>query len=634
MSYLVDNYGEHILSGQQEIYKYGPHDFEYEFEYINDLTGEYPAIRGFDFMNSANPLYGSDDGTVDRMIDWANNRNGIVTASWHITVPKDFDSYTLGESVAWADSTYEPDKTNFDPSKILEEGSDERAYYMLCLEQLASCIQELQDAGVPLIFRPLHEAEGGGGETGSWFWWGKSGSAVYKELWKLTYETLTEDYGLHNIIWEWNSYAYSTSTDWYPGDEYVDIVAYDKYNCTDWSTGSAVLTHNDSAISGTFYNLVDMYPGKMVAMSENDSIPTLENLTSEKAGWLYFLPWYDGGSDSINFLSNPVFNTTEDLITMYQSDYCITLDELPTDLYTGYSLDGFVDSEPKEPSNDKDTTSTVTTTTNKTEEKVVTLDSSDFTETADGFSFTVEDPENISKIELIGSISDTDDSSWYCGGGGVVFGLGEDDDYAFLDYMFNKGDSKVTVKVNGTFKSGETDADGNNLETTGTINSKTIEVTKWWGSSATDDSGANVSMDITGVKVYYKEAETTSATESTEDTEATTTDASPSETTADVDVTTTTDDSSSSDSQETTTLKDIDSTVSGLNGDVNDDGTIDVLDLLLAKKYVLQMADETSINFNNADVNGDGDVNAVDILNIKKYLLLILSQDELNALKG
>jgi hypothetical protein len=46
------------------------------------------------------------------------------------------------------------------------------------------------------------------------------------------------------------------------------------------------------------------------------------------------------------------------------------------------------------------------------------------------------------------------------------------------------------------------------------------------------------------------------------------------------------------------------------------------------------MADETSINFNNADVNGDGDVNAVDILNIKKYLLLILSQDELNALKG
>ncbi len=167
--------------------------------------------------------------------------------------------------------------------------------------------------------------KGGGGEEGSWFWWGKSGSAVYKELWKLTYKTLTEDYGLHNIIWEWNSYAYSTSANWYPGDEYVDIVAYDKYNCTDWSTGQAVIKHNDSAISGTFYNLVNMYNGKkMVAMAENDSIPTLENLTSEKAGWLYFCPWYDGGSDNNNFLSNPQFNKAEDLIEMYQSDYCIS----------------------------------------------------------------------------------------------------------------------------------------------------------------------------------------------------------------------------------------------------------------------------------------------------------------------
>ena len=72
----------------------------------------------------------------------------------------------------------------------------------------------------------------------------------------------------------------------------------------------------------------------MVAMSENDSIPTLENMTSEKAGWLYFCPWYDGGSPDTNFLTNELFNKKEDLIEMYQSDYCITLDELPDDLYT------------------------------------------------------------------------------------------------------------------------------------------------------------------------------------------------------------------------------------------------------------------------------------------------------------
>jgi mannan endo-1,4-beta-mannosidase len=334
MSYLASVYGEHIISGQQEIYKYGPHDFSYEFDYIENLTGKLPAIRGFDFLN-CNPLYGSDDGTTDRIIEWVNTNNGIATASWHITVPKDFDSYTLGDSVSWSDSTYVPGDTNFDTSQAIVEGTKEYEYYMLCLKNLAAEFQKLQDENVPIIFRPLHEAEGGGGETGSWFWWGKSGSAVYKELWKLTYETLTETYGLHNIIWEWNSYAYDTSADWYPGDDMVDIIAYDKYNCTDWSTGSAVLNHNDSAISGTFYNIMEKYGStKMVAMAENDSIPTLSNLVTEKAGWLYFCPWYDGGSDSTNFLTNEVFNRQEDLIEIYQSDYCITLDELPATLYS------------------------------------------------------------------------------------------------------------------------------------------------------------------------------------------------------------------------------------------------------------------------------------------------------------
>lgn len=190
----------------------------------------------------------------------------------------------------------------------------------------------------PLIFRPLHEAEGSGGETGSWFWWGSAGSEVYKEIWKLTYKTLTEDYCIHNIIWEWNSYNYENSANWYPGDDYVDIIGYDKYNCTVYleeNNWQPSLVHNDSAISSTFYGIMQKYgSAKMVSMAENDSFSTVDNLMSEKAGWLYFCTWYDGDQESNHFLTNPLFNTKEDTIAMYQSDYCITLDELPADLYT------------------------------------------------------------------------------------------------------------------------------------------------------------------------------------------------------------------------------------------------------------------------------------------------------------
>ena len=81
---------------------------------------------------------------------------------------------------------------------------------------------------------------------------------------------------------------------------------------------------NLSSISSTFYSLVQSVNGqKMVAMSENDSIPSLENLINDKAAWLYFCPWY------MNYLTSEQNNPVEELVKIYTSDYCITLDELP-----------------------------------------------------------------------------------------------------------------------------------------------------------------------------------------------------------------------------------------------------------------------------------------------------------------
>ena len=39
--------------------------------------------------------------------------------------------------------------------------------------------------------------------------------AKLEELWKYTYTTLTEDFDCHNLIWEWNSYNFDTSANWY-----------------------------------------------------------------------------------------------------------------------------------------------------------------------------------------------------------------------------------------------------------------------------------------------------------------------------------------------------------------------------------------------------------------------------------
>ncbi len=331
MNYLCDVYGNGILSGQQEIYGGGNDgDYELEFDYIENLTGELPAIRGFDFMNY-NPLYGWDDNTTERIIEWVTERNGIATACWHINVPKDFSNYELGEAVDWTDCTYTPDETDFDTANAIIEGTKEYEYFMLAIEDLAEQLLRLQDANVPIILRPLHEAEGNSNTdgSGSWFWWGKAGAETYKELWKLLYTTLTEDYGLHNIIWEYNSYDYTTSAQWYPGDEYVDIVGYDKYNTVYNRHDGLTSGPNVDAISSTFYSLVNLTNGaKLVSMPENDTIPTVENMEIEQARWLYFCPWYG------EHILDSSKNDPETVKAIYQSDYCINLADLPENLYS------------------------------------------------------------------------------------------------------------------------------------------------------------------------------------------------------------------------------------------------------------------------------------------------------------
>ena len=418
LKYLNSVYGEHILSGQQEIYggghsvqtsirydassdtcvdgdgktyeidkdsydtdeqgnkfpwhcmdetgfvytystqnhNYTYNDYDEECRYLYELTGHYPAIRGFDF-NCHNPGFAWEDGVTERMIDWTKNKNGICTASWHVTVPTSMDDFEVDEdgnitkiSNDWQKFTYGV-STDFVTANCMVEGTKEYYFFQEAMRLLAEQLQILQDAGVPVLFRPLHEAEGNPGVnadgSGAWFWWSKEGAKVYNELWKLLYTTLTEKYNLHNIIWEQNLYAWSQeSALWYTGDEWVDIVGFDKYN-TQYNRHDGNTTGpNEDAESKIFWSLVDYVDNKkMVSMPENDSIPSLENMQIEQAKWLYFCTWYDETS-SPKFISGAEYQNPETVKTLFQSDYCITLDELPADLFSASS---------EEPSTEKTT---------------------------------------------------------------------------------------------------------------------------------------------------------------------------------------------------------------------------------------------------------------------------------------
>ena len=263
-------------------------------------------MRGIDFLfyNTTEPYY---DDAPERVIAWYKDKGGIPTVTYHWNVPTDGKDST--KAAFYVESTGNTPFTNFSITNALTEGTWEHDKIDADIALIAEQFAKIQAAGVPVIFRPLHEAEG------AWFWWGAEGAEPCVRLYHYLYDQLTDKYGIHNLIWEWTSYTYATSPDWYPGDDYVDIVSYDKYNAVNYQP-------NVSAISATFYSLVASTEGqKMVAMSENDTIPSLDNLVGSNAAWLYFCPWYG------NYLTD--LTSTTELKKIYNSDYCITLDELP-----------------------------------------------------------------------------------------------------------------------------------------------------------------------------------------------------------------------------------------------------------------------------------------------------------------
>ncbi|EJW93791.1 glycosyl hydrolase family 26, partial [gut metagenome] len=179
------------------------------------------------------------------------------------------------------------DKTSFDIKEALKKGTWQNKFIMKDIEEVAGYLKLLQDAGIPVIWRPLHEAAGNYnlyGPDGSWFWWGRGGAEPCKQLWKLLYDQLVNVYGLNNLIWVWTvdvtPGCEELYDDWYPGDEYVDIVGVDIYE------------DNTNAKSRQFKALVNLTKGrKLVTISECGNIPSPDKCFDEGNAWSWFMTW-------------------------------------------------------------------------------------------------------------------------------------------------------------------------------------------------------------------------------------------------------------------------------------------------------------------------------------------------------
>ena len=194
--------------------------------------------------------------------------------------------------------------TEFDAANATVEGTWENKVFTEDLKNAAAYLKLLRDADIPVLWRPFHEAAGG------WFWWGKD-AASFKSLWIAMFNYFKTE-GLDNLIWVWTTEG--NDADWYPGDQYVDIVGRDVYNK---ETADCV---------SEYTSIAENYGNKIVSLSECGTVGLISEQWASGARWSWFMPWYDGTNED----GSPVVHADEAWWKDAMSqEFVVSRDELP-----------------------------------------------------------------------------------------------------------------------------------------------------------------------------------------------------------------------------------------------------------------------------------------------------------------
>ena len=284
LTYFESIYGSKTLYG----YNVNPHTPD-----VYEQTGKHGAIFGKDLEWF---------GETQKAVDLVRDIGCILTVHWH---------WYYDKQSAWRGKRDTP----VDVGTVVTPGTTEYERAVMEIDSMAQRLKVLEAANIPVLFRPLHEIDGG------WFWWTDTETPENTAgLWRLLYDRLTNHHHINNLIWVYSAGTGSLTKKpveyrkrFYPGAEYVDISGIDIYG---------VDPQNEVDRYNEYFNTMSQVsPGKMLAMGEGDAVPDPDKMQrKEIPTWLWVLPWW-GTPRSRHPLDWAVY-------TM-RHEHIITLDELP-----------------------------------------------------------------------------------------------------------------------------------------------------------------------------------------------------------------------------------------------------------------------------------------------------------------
>jgi mannan endo-1,4-beta-mannosidase len=295
LEYIYSISGNKIMAGQH----CAPLVGSTRLPVVHRMTGRYPAVFGQDFGFSF-PGYWDGINYRQNIVDEAIRRDDegfIITLMWHAVPPTQDEPVTFRESI-------QGELTDREWQDLITPGTLIHERWKSQVDVIAWFLKQLRFAGVPVLWRPYHEMNGG------WFWWGqKPGDDGYKKLWRMLYDRLVNFHGLNNLIWVYNTNEFKEGVHphdtYYPGDDVVDILATDVYT--------------EGFNKENYDQMLSLAGDKPIALGEVGRVPGPEIIKNQPR-WTWFMQWGDPGGSREGF---------REYMDVYADDQVITLYNLP-----------------------------------------------------------------------------------------------------------------------------------------------------------------------------------------------------------------------------------------------------------------------------------------------------------------
>lgn len=269
-----------LMSGQSV--GHGPEVTEGYTTWVVNLhrdTGAWVAVVGADYTL----------GSIDEK--WLQQVNAIAKQHWNAGGLVTLCACSLNNPVTGGDHV---DLSFRDLKALVTPGTDANTKWLAVLDKLAAPLAELRDAGVIVLWRPLHEMN-----LPNSAWWADAPPADYVALWRHMHEYFTVKKGLDNLLWVYapNGVAYDNGTkppmDYYPGNDVVDVVGLDWY--ADDPSKLPAGGYDALIATGKPFGFTEFGPDIAKSFTSHDLPTMLEGLKANAPKAAFFWHWQSYG---------------------------------------------------------------------------------------------------------------------------------------------------------------------------------------------------------------------------------------------------------------------------------------------------------------------------------------------------